>query len=136
VAQPIVLRSLRSTAFASSLLLALLLLVALPSRPAEALELILFDKAGCVWCARWEREVGQAYDQADESRVAPLRRLDIRDQRRAGIALDEPVLYTPTFILSDDGVEVGRITGYQGEELFWGSLDDMLRDRRRRRYDN
>src|SRR5262245_48062801 len=89
VAKPIDARSWRLPPLVLAPFLALLLLIAAPSAPAQALELILFGKSGCVWCARWEREVGQTYDQARESRVAPLRRMDIHDQRRSGIALDE-----------------------------------------------
>jgi hypothetical protein len=100
---------------------------------ASAMELVMFGKVGCVWCARWEREVGRSYPGAEEGRIAPVRRMDIRDQRQAGIDLQEPVLYTPTFVLSENGVEVGRITGYQSEDNFWGTLDDMLRDGRSRR---
>lgn len=107
--------------------LALLLAAALPSGKAEALELIMFDKAGCVWCTRWERDIGRAYPDSREGHAAPLRRVDIRDQRRLGIDLEQPVIYTPTFILADDGAEIGRITGYRGEDVFWASLDELLR---------
>ena len=113
------------------LLLAIFVVLA-PLR-ASALELVMFGKVGCVWCARWEREVGRNYPGAEEGRIAPLRRMDVHDQRQAGIDLVEPVLYTPTFVLSQNGVEVGRITGYQSEDIFWGTLDDMLRDGPRRR---
>ncbi len=82
----------------------------------------------------WEREVGRVYPQAEEGRIAPLRRVDIHDQRQVGLDLEEPVIYTPTFVLSsDDGVEIGRITGYQNDDMFWGTLDDLLRQNRARR---
>jgi hypothetical protein len=113
--------------------LALLFIVLAPIR-ASALELVMFGKVGCVWCARWEREIGPIYPGAEEGRLAPLRRVDIRDQRRAGVDLEEPVLYTPTFVLSEGGVEIGRITGYQSEATFWARLDDMLPARRQRRH--
>ncbi len=107
-------------------------LIALCAQPltavgANALELIMYDKEGCVWCARFDRDIGRNYQRSEAGRIAPLRRIDIRDQRRSGVELDEPVIYTPTFVLSDnDGVEVGRITGYQGEGEFWGRLDALL----------
>ena len=37
------------------------------------------------------------------------------------------ILYTPTFVLMDQGAEVGRITGYAGEEFFWGLLGVELK---------
>ena len=30
-----------------------------------------------------------------------------------------PIRYTPTFVLAEDGKEVGRIEGYPGDEFFW-----------------
>ena len=36
------------------------------------------------------------------------------------------VSFTPTFILVQDGVEVGRIEGYPGEDFFWGLLGKMF----------
>ena len=94
---------------------------------AQALELVMYDRAGCVWCDRWERDIGRIYGKTEEASRAPLRRVDIRSQHRSGISLQEPVVYTPTFVVSADGVELGRITGYQGEDMFWGVLDDLLR---------
>jgi hypothetical protein len=120
---------------ALSLLAALPLFLAALLTPAGAfaLELVMYDKPGCVWCARFERDIGRRYPSFEMGRIAPLRRVDIHDQRRSGVDLQEPVIYTPTFVLIDDeGAEIGRITGYQGEEGFWGNLADMLRDDRRR----
>lgn len=92
----------------------------------------MYDRAGCIWCARWDRDIGRTYGSTPQGRFAPLRRVDIRDQRRSGVDLDEPIIYTPTFVVSDEGVEIGRITGYQGADMFWGLLEDVLRQRPRR----
>jgi len=35
-------------------------------------------------------------------------------------------LFTPTFVLMQDGVEIGRIEGYPGEDFFWGLLNQMI----------
>ncbi len=123
----------RFTATAIAALSFFALFAIFPGGEAKALELVLFGRTGCVWCARWERDIGEIYPRAELGRIAPLRRLDIRDQRRAGFQLGEPVLYTPTFVLIDDGVEIGRITGYQSEDMFWGTLESLV-DRRAGRY--
>ncbi len=34
--------------------------------------------------------------------------------------------YIPTFVLIDEGKEVGRIEGYPGEDFFWGMLGKLL----------
>ena len=37
-----------------------------------------------------------------------------------------PVHFTPTFVLIDDGREVGRIEGYPGEDFFWGLVEQLV----------
>jgi thioredoxin-related protein len=82
----------------------------------------MFERAGCPWCQRWDREVGASYMKSDEARRLPLRRVDIDARTKAGIALLSPVIFTPTFVVVDDGREVGRITGYINDDMFWGLL--------------
>jgi len=36
------------------------------------------------------------------------------------------VMYTPTFVLLNNGREIGRITGYPGEDHFWGLLEELI----------
>ncbi len=85
----------------------------------------MFDQAGCIYCQRWERDVGALYDKTDEARTLPLRRIDIQDQKTSGIVLAAPIRYTPTFVVADNGREVGRITGYSNDNAFWGLLDAL-----------
>ena len=92
---------------------------------AQAAELVMFEQAGCVYCLRWEREVGALYERTDEARALPLRRVDIRDQKMSGITLASPVRFTPTFVVADNGREIGRITGYSNDNAFWGLLDAL-----------
>lgn len=95
----------------------------LPASPGlRASELVMFEQPGCVYCQRWDHDVGALYGKTDEARTLPLRRVDIRSQRMSGIALAAPVRYTPTFVVVDDGREVGRITGYSNDDAFWGLL--------------
>ena len=94
---------------------------------AQALELLMFNQEGCAWCERWEREAGGAYAKTSEGQAAPLRRIHIRDQASAGVALDLPVRFTPTFVLADQGREIARITGYQDNAMFWGLLNEAVK---------
>jgi hypothetical protein len=50
------------------------------------------------------------------------------DQRPApeGITLASRPRFTPTFIVVQDGAEIGRIEGYPGEDFFWGLLGRIL----------
>ncbi len=36
-------------------------------------------------------------------------------------------LFTPTFVLVENGVELARIEGYPGEDFFWGLLGMILK---------
>jgi thioredoxin-related protein len=92
---------------------------------ANASELVMFDQAGCIYCQRWERDVGALYDKTDEAKALPLRRVDIQNQKMSGVALASPIRFTPTFVVADNGREVGRITGYSNDNAFWGLLDAL-----------
>lgn len=96
------------------------------SGPSAAQELVMFDQIGCYWCARWDAEIGPIYPKTDEGRRAPLRRMDIRAERPAEWQDLDRVSFTPTFVLMQDGREIGRIEGYPGEDFFWGLLGRML----------
>ena len=88
-------------------------------------ELLMFEQEFCPWCEAWEQEVGPIYPKTFEGRLLPLRRVDIEDPVPVGVKLSEPVRYTPTFVVLEDGVEVGRVTGYAGEFQFWGLLGEL-----------
>ncbi len=114
---------------AAALLAAALLAVPIfvPRASAAGPELVMFDEASCPWCRRWRQEVGPAYPNTPEGKRAPLRTVDISRARASGIALAAPVRMTPTFVLVENGREVGRITGYPGPDFFWTLLDDLLK---------
>ena len=86
-------------------------------------ELVMFEREGCVWCAQWDREIAPIYPKTDEARLFPLRRVDLDKDRPTTLQLAQPIHFTPTFVLAVCGREVGRITGYPGDDHFWGLLD-------------
>jgi thioredoxin-related protein len=92
---------------------------------ATASELVMFERDGCAWCQRWNKEIGTVYDRTQEAQRLPLRRVNL-DRQTAGITLKEPVRYSPTFVVVDGGAEVGRITGYSNDDSFWGLLGALL----------
>jgi hypothetical protein len=49
----------------------------------------------------------------------------------AGVVLKAPVTMAPTFVLVDNGREVGRIVGYPGADFFYGLLGELLKKRDR-----
>lgn len=88
--------------------------------------LLMAEEQGCYWCARWDKEIAHIYPKTDEGRSAPLKRYDLHHDRLDGVSLVRPVLFTPTFLLIENGAEVGRIEGYPGDAFFWGLLSGMF----------
>ena len=105
--------------------LAGVLVALLSMHSARAAELVMVTTAGCPWCAQWERELGAIYPLTAEGRRLPLRHVEMRGFHEP-LALAEPLRYTPTFLVVDQGREVGRITGYQSQDAFWGLLDGLV----------
>ena len=93
---------------------------------ADAGELLMLERDGCAWCMRWNAEIGGIYPKTAEAERAPLRRVDIDEPWPADLDGIRPDAFTPTFILVDDGEEIGRLRGYAGDEFFWFLLGEML----------
>jgi thioredoxin-related protein len=92
----------------------------------NGLELVVYERAGCAWCARWDQEIAPIYPKAAIGQQAPLRRVSLDRRRNTDPVLADPVRFTPTFVLLRDGEEVGRITGYHNDAFFWGLLESMI----------
>ncbi|WP_253913135.1 hypothetical protein [Pseudoruegeria sp. HB172150] len=98
-------------------------------RPAQTETLLIMgEQRGCIYCARWNTEVGPEYDKTAEGKAAPLVRIDIHKPMPDGMNFVSPLRISPTFVLLQDGVEVSRLEGYPGEDFFWGLLQRMLKD--------
>lgn len=112
---------------AKSVVLVALIGVALAAVPARAAELVMFEDAGCMWCARFNAEIAPAYPKTEEGRRAPLRRVDAGKTLPADLNFIEAERFTPLFVLVDGGREIGRIRGYPGEDHFWGLLGMLVK---------
>jgi hypothetical protein len=106
------------------LVFAILLALSSVSASASAAELAMYRRAGCPWCLRWDREIGGVYAKTAVGRQLPLRMIDL-DGERPKLVLKSPVIYTPTFVLVENGREIGRIEGYAGDDFFWGLLERL-----------
>jgi thioredoxin-related protein len=107
-------------------LAAAVIFAALAPGVAPAVELLMFESATCEWCQKWDEDIGIVYAKTAEGRAAPLRRIDIYQTRPDDLRPVRGIIYTPTFVLWDRGREIGRITGYPGEDSFWGLLGVMI----------
>lgn len=93
---------------------------------ADRLALLMLEETGCVWCARWDAEVGPVYERTEEGRRAPLMRQMLDAPLPDGVRLQRHARYSPTFVLLRDGTEVGRIEGYPGADFFYGLLQALI----------
>lgn len=100
--------------------------LALSATESRAAELVMFERPGCVWCARFNAEIAPIYGRTEESHAAPLRRVDLNSPLPADLAGLDPGVFTPTFVVLKEGREIGRIRGYPGDAFFFGLLDRIL----------
>lgn len=108
-------------------LLAVALCMITTAMSARAAELIMFEQQGCEWCQAWHSQIGPIYPKTAEGRAAPLRRVDIFDPVPDDIKDIPHGHFTPTFVLLENGREIGRIRGYPGEDFFWGLLGELIK---------
>lgn len=87
--------------------------------------LYMAEEDGCYWCAKWDEEIAHIYPKTAEGRTAPLKRYDLHHET-PDVVFAKRVHFTPTFILVENGKEVGRIEGYPGEDFFWSLLTMMF----------
>ncbi len=93
---------------------------------SERDQLLMITSSSCPWCEAFEEEVGSIYGQTEEAAFLPLRRHDFFDLMPNDLEQITPATMTPTFIILSDGIEIGRIVGYPGAELFWWRLSEFI----------
>jgi hypothetical protein len=99
-------------------------LIFLPSAALTA-EVILVEQGGCYSCVKFEQEQGDVFDLWLGNEL-PLRRVDIHGRwpyRTAGVRRP---MGTPTFIVVEEGKEIGRFAGYGDDRIFWKRLQAVL----------
>ena len=111
--------------------LAFLALTSLPAAaqepappPEPGLTMVMVEQHGCIYCQRWNAEAAPAWPNTEVGQAAPLRRVD-----RYGLPDDltfasRPV-FTPTFVLMRDGVELSRVEGYD-PQFFWPMVERLV----------
>ncbi len=109
-----------------SLPLALAGAVLFSTQAFAEVRLLMVEQDGCFYCAKWNAEIGGIYHKTSQGRIAPLQRTDLHKPLPAGITLEQPAVYTPTFVLLNDGTEIGRIEGYPGDDFFWFLVDKLI----------
>ena len=93
---------------------------------ALAAELVVFESKTCAYCISFNSQAAPRYRASPEARRAPLRVVDIERPMPSDLKGIAPPWGTPTFVVVANGREIGRIAGYEGDERFYASLDDLL----------
>jgi len=98
--------------------------------PASAAELLMIHNPACVFCQAFMRDVAPEY-----SSTMPLVIIDVsiyENRKWLGQELKagniKRIHGTPTFIIYDDGKEIGRVEGYGGKEWFYQKLDEAVKE--------
>ena len=91
-------------------------------------KLLYFYSDTCAYCKAWENEIANIYLKTEFEDQFKLSFIDFSsnvDFQKYGIS--KIVKVTPTFIFVKDKTEVGRIEGYNGQELFWWQVDEIIK---------
>ena len=94
-----------------------------------AVELIMVEQPGCVYCRQWNKDLAPIYPKTEVGQFAPLRHVQLSELRGGDLDLSSPVIFTPTFLLIEGNVEIGRLEGYASEDFFWPMLELLLEDK-------
>ena len=86
-----------------AMIMAVMMLLASALPAAAETKLVMFTSDSCPFCKAWERDVGASYDVSPYAAKLPLSRVAFNGPAPAGLALNAPVLGTPTFIVVRDG---------------------------------
>ena len=82
----------------------------------------------CAYCKAWENEIANIYlktEFEDKFKLSFINFFSNVELEKHGIS--KTVKVTPTFIFVKDKTEVGRIEGYNGQDLFWWQVDEIIK---------
>ncbi|SEO52230.1 hypothetical protein SAMN04490248_106117 [Salinihabitans flavidus] len=97
----------------------------LTALPAAAVELVMVEQPGCVYCERWDAEIAPIWPNSEAGQYAPLRRERLRAPPQ-DVDYARKVVFTPTFLIVEDGRELARLEGYPGGDFFWPLIEQLL----------
>lgn len=95
----------------------------------SAAELVMVERPGCSYCDEWKEVIGPIYPKTQAGKFAPLRMVDISEDAPFEGGYASPIVFTPTFVVVENGQEVARLLGYPGEMFFWPLLEAMLSEK-------
>lgn len=104
--------------------LIVLFFMAISQAAAAEARLIMVTSEYCPYCQAWERDVGVVYDKSPYATKLPLSRVKIGSKMPDNVAIEKPVIGTPTFLIIRNGREIDRQNGYINAEMFFWWLSE------------
>ena len=102
--------------------------------PTNVSELLMIHNPSCPYCRAFLNEVGPTYSETKQGKALPLHILDVSQSDNTTWLRKEikaknikGILGTPTFIIINNNMEVGRFVGYAGKEWFFDRLDESVK---------
>jgi thioredoxin-related protein len=99
---------------------------------ANAAELLMFSSKTCSYCVAFLKEVWPEYVKSSKQNILPLKLIDFDGSIPNWFtkALDsnkiDGIRATPTFIIFNNGEEIGRMEGYPGKESFIENINTYI----------
>ena len=113
-------------------LIAGLLLIILTATPVQSAELLMFSSKTCGYCIAFLKEVWPEYVKSPKQNILPLKLVDFDGSIPYWFtnALDsnkiDGIRATPTFVIFNNGEEIGRMEGYPGKESFLTNINRYI----------
>ena len=95
--------------------------------PKTQTELVVVETPTCAYCRSFRQNLLPAYAASSRAKDTPIRFLNYKEVAKSGISLLQPISIVPTVLVIDDGREIGRIPGLTGQDLFFKSIQHILR---------
>jgi hypothetical protein len=93
-----------------------------------AIELLVIEARSCPMCRLFRDEIAPIYRATARSERAPLRFIDVAHTDPTTLKLSAPIDIIPTVVFMRDGVEVDRVVGYTGPEIFMKAVGHVMGD--------
>lgn len=90
------------------------------------LEFLVLEVKDCHVCELIHTHILPQYERSTTAREAPMRFVDLNAINEAQLGLKAPVTTVPTIVLTREGQEVARLTGYTGPQIFFQAVPEML----------
>lgn len=99
-----------------------------PAPPARSkgIELIVFEHADCTYCRVFRTAILPRYKENGQDARAPIRFVRVEHADLSAWNLRGRISMVPTFVLMQEGQEVGRIEGYWAPDNFFRMVATIL----------